>query len=206
MPLALPGTQAVSGNPSILESAIICNIFAANLGLVSWSGRRLSTLPSSGRVSLALTSSTPLHRICLHINDLMLSVPIAREEVLELAGWPGMGWDGAVDELVLFLAGVVPERVGVSEEGGGGVLEGPAAVGAGVRGRIQPWGGEAAVGLLHGVDGIVEVFEGVVGSDEADLAIAEGPTLVKVGCDVGVVEVDEFVASRGEVVRVAARV
>ena len=63
--------------------------------------------------------------------------------------------------------------------------------------RSQPPGGEAAVGFLHGVDGVVEVFEGVVGSEDADLAVAEGPALVEVGCDLTTLEVDGFVAEGG---------
>ena len=76
-------------------------------------------------------------------------------------------------------------------------MEGTSTVGAGGEGEEPAVGGEAAVGLLHGVDGVVEVFEGVVSADEADLAIAERPALVEVGCDVGVVEVDGLVAGGG---------
>lgn len=50
---------------------------------------------------------------------------------------------------------------------------------------------------VDGVDGVVEVFESVVGADEADLAIAERPAVVEVSCDVGVVEIDGFAAGGG---------
>ena len=36
-----------------------------------------------------------------------------------------------------------------------------------------------------------------MGADHADLAVAEGPALVEVGCDVAIVEVDGFVARGG---------
>jgi hypothetical protein len=54
------------------------------------------------------------------------------------------------------------------------------------------------------VDGITEVLEGVVGSEDSDFAISERPALVKVSCEVGVVEVDGFVAGGG--VQTAAEV
>ena len=79
----------------------------------------------------------------------------------------------------------------------GGVLEGTSPVGAGSKGQEPAVGGEAAVGFLHGVDWIAKVFEGVVGADEADLAIAERPALVEVRCDLAAVEVDGFVAGDG---------
>ncbi len=53
------------------------------------------------------------------------------------------------------------------------------------------------MGFLHGVDGIAEVLEGVVGSEDANLAVAEWPAMVEVSCDVGTVEVDGFVAGAG---------
>ncbi len=124
----------------------------------------------------------------------MLLMPIAGVEVLDAVGFEQ---DGAVNEPGLFGAGVVPERVGVPEADVGGVLEGPSAVGAGGEGEEPAAGGKAAMGFLHGVDGIAEVFEGVVGADEADLAVAEWPALVEVSCDVGSVEVDGFVAWDG---------
>ena len=52
---------------------------------------------------------------------------------------------------------------------------------------------------------VVEVFEGVVGSDEADLVVIEGPALVEVSCDVGAVEVDRLVAWLRRWVRATAR-
>ncbi len=54
------------------------------------------------------------------------------------------------------------------------------------------------MGFLHGVEGVVEVFEGVVGADEADFVVFEGPAVVEVSCDVGPLEIDGFVAG-GEV-------
>ncbi len=48
--------------------------------------------------------------------------PFARVEVLEPAG---LELDGAVDEFILFLAGVVPEGVGVPEGGGVGAWKAP---------------------------------------------------------------------------------
>jgi hypothetical protein len=73
------------------------------------------------------------------------------------------------------------------------VLERTSAISAGGEGQEPAAGGEAAVGFLHGVDGATEVFEGVVGSEHADLAVAERPALVEVSCDVGPVEVDGLV-------------
>ena len=60
------------------------------------------------------------------------------------------------------------------------------------------------MGFLHGVYRVVQVFEGVVGAEHADLAIAEGPAVVEVGCDVAAVEVDGLVAGGG--VEAAAKV
>ena len=72
------------------------------------------------------------HQIGLHIHNLVFPVPIAGVEVLDAVGFEQ---DGAVDQLRLFGAGVVPEGVGVPEEGGvGGVLEGTSSVGAGGKG------------------------------------------------------------------------
>ena len=79
----------------------------------------------------------------------------------------------------------------------GGVLEGAAAVGAGGESQEPAAGGVAAVGFLHGVDRVEEVFGGVVGSDDADLAVAEGTAVVEVGCDVAAVEISGFLAPRG---------
>ena len=77
----------------------------------------------------------------------------------------------------------------------GGVLKCTSEVGAEGEGEGEgeepAAGGEAAVGLLHGV---AEVFEGVVGSDDADLVVGEGPALVEVSCDVAAVEVNGFIA------------
>ena len=56
----------------------------------------------------------------------------------------------------------------------------------GVEGEEPASGSEAAVGFLHGVDGAHEMFEGVVGSEHADFAVAERPTLV----DASAIEVD----------------
>ena len=67
----------------------------------------------------------------------------------------------------------------------------------GVRVRNQPPRVETAVGFLHGVDRVEEVFGGVVGSDDADLAVAEGPAVVEVSCDVAAVEISGFLAPRG---------
>lgn len=47
-----------------------------------------------------------LQQIRLHVYDVMLPVPIAGEEVLDSVGFEQ---DGAVDELGLLGAGVVPE-------------------------------------------------------------------------------------------------
>ena len=124
----------------------------------------------------------------------MLPVPIGRVEVLDAVGFEE---DGVVDEFGLFGACVVPEGVGVPEADVSGVLEGSSPVGAGGEGQEPATGGEAAVGFLHGLDGVAEVFEGVVGADEADLAVAEWPALVVVSCDFAAVEVDGFVAGGG---------
>ncbi len=134
------------------------------------------------------------NQICLHVDDLMLLVPIARVEVLDAVGFEQ---HRAVDELRLFGAGVVPERVAVPEADVGRVLEGTSTVGARGEGQEPAVRGEAAVGFLHGVDRVAEMFEGVVGAENADLAVAEGPALVEVSCDVGTVEVDRFVAWDG---------
>jgi hypothetical protein len=48
-----------------------------------------------------------LQQASLHVNDLVLAVPFAREEVLQAVG---LEQDGAVDEAVVVGAGVVPER------------------------------------------------------------------------------------------------
>ena len=137
--------------------------------------------------------SDPL-QVRFHVHDLVLTVPIAGVEVLDAVGFEQ---DWGVDELGLFGAGVVPEGVGVPEGGVGRVLEGTSAVGAGGEGEEPALGGEAAVGFLHGVDGVVEVFEGIVGAEDADLAVAEGPALVEVSCDLAAVEVDRFIARGG---------
>ena len=121
----------------------------------------------------------------------MLPMPIAGVMVLDAVGFEQ---HGVVDELGLFGAGVVPEGVGVPEADVGRVLEGASSVGAGGEGEKPAAGGEAAVGFLHGVDRVAEMFEGVVGADDADLAVFEGPALVEVSCDVGVLKVDGFVS------------
>ena len=121
-------------------------------------------------------------------------MPFTRVEVLDTVGFEQ---DGAVDESGLFGAGVVPEGVAVPEGGVGGVLEGTSAIGAGGEGQEPAVGGEGAVGLLHGVDRVAEVFERVVGSEDADLAVAERPALVEISCDVGTVEVDGLVTGGG---------
>ena len=74
------------------------------------------------------------HQIRLHVNDLVLPVPIGREEVL---GAVGFEQDGAVGELGLFWTGAVPEGVGVPERDVGGVLDGTSAVVLGVSSRNQ---------------------------------------------------------------------
>ncbi len=117
----------------------------------------------------------------------MLPVPVAGEEVFHSVGFEQ---HGAVDEPGLFGAGVVPERVAVPEADVRRVLERASAVGAGGEGQEPAAGGEAAMGFLHGVDRVAEVFQGVVGSEHADLAVAERPALVEVSCDVGTMEVD----------------
>ena len=89
-------------------------------------------------------------KIRLHVHDLVFAVPIARVEVLHPIG---LEQHGAVDELCLLRAGVVPEGVGVPEGGVGGVLEGTSTIGAGGEGQKPAVGGEAAVGFRHGVDG-----------------------------------------------------
>ncbi len=47
-----------------------------------------------------------LQQVGLHVNDLVVAVPFAGEEVLQAIG---LEPDGAVDEAVLVGAGVVPE-------------------------------------------------------------------------------------------------
>lgn len=72
----------------------------------------------------------------------MFAVPIGRVEVLHPVGFEQ---DGAVDELGLFGAGVVPERVAVPERDVGWVLERAAAVSAGGEGQELAAGVEATV-------------------------------------------------------------
>jgi hypothetical protein len=69
-----------------------------------------------------------LQQISLHIDDVVLSVPFAGEEVL-----PAIRLDptGTVDKAVLVGAGVVPERVAVPGTDVRRVLKRAAAVGAG---------------------------------------------------------------------------
>ena len=103
---------------------------------------------------------------------MVFAVPVAGEEVLHAVGFEQ---DGAVDELGLFGAGVVPERVGIPEADVSRVLEGPSPVGARSEGEEPAVRSQAAVGFLHRVDRVAEMFEGVVSSEDADLAIAEWP-------------------------------
>ena len=110
-------------------------------------------------------------QIGLHVHDLVFSMPVAGEEVLDAVG---IEQYRAVYESGLFGAGVVPERVAVPEADVGRVLEGTSSVGAGGEGEEPAAGSEAAVCFLHGVDGALEVLQGVVGAEHADLAIAEG--------------------------------
>lgn len=51
-------------------------------------------------------------QVSLHVNDLVVAVPFAGEEVLQAVG---LELDGAIDEAVLVGAGVVPERVRLPE-------------------------------------------------------------------------------------------
>lgn len=53
----------------------------------------------------------------------------------------------------------------------GGVLESAAAIGAGGEGQEPAAGGEAAVGFLHGVDWVAEVFEGGVGAEARRVSV-----------------------------------
>jgi hypothetical protein len=76
----------------------------------------------------------------------------------------------------------------------------------GVRVRNRPTGGEAAVGFLHRVDGVAEVFEGVVGAEQADLSVAERQGLVEVSCDVGIVEIGGWRCSSGSSGHSGARI
>ncbi len=107
----------------------------------------------------------------------MLAVPFAREEVLQAVGLES---NGAVDEAIMVGAGVVPERVQVPERNVRRVLERAAAVVAGGLRQEPTLRCQAAMGLFHRVNGIVEMFEGVVRPEHADLA-AEWPGFVEVG-------------------------
>ena len=76
------------------------------------------------------TRQTPrdFQEVSLHVDDLVLPVPFAGEEVLQAIR---LEPDGAVDEAVLVGSGVVPERVRVPERDVRRVLERAAAIGAG---------------------------------------------------------------------------
>ena len=121
-------------------------------------------------------------------------MPIRGDEVLDSIGFEQ---DRAVDEPSLFGASEVPERVAVPKRHMGRVLERTSAIGTGSEGQEPAVKGEAAVSFLHRVDRVAKVFEGVVGTEDSDLAVAEGPALVEVGCDVGAVEVNGIVAGGG---------
>lgn len=75
-----------------------------------------------------------------------------------------------------------------------GVLEGSASVCRGRQCQEPAARGEAAVGFLHDVDGVFEVFEGVVGAEDADLSVFEGPFVVEVGVDGAFFEVYAFIS------------
>ena len=121
----------------------------------------------------------------LHVDDLVFAVSFAGEEALQAIG---LEPDGTVDEAVLVGAGVVPERIRVPERDVRRVLERAAAVGAG-RLREEPaLRGQAAMDFLHRVDRIGEVFEDIVRSECADLAIGKRPAIAEFGGDLSTVE------------------
>ncbi len=101
-------------------------------GLASFSQRIAIiavTSPDSGLYRHATRDATGhLQEVSLHVDDLVLAVPFAGEEVSHAVGLES---NGAVDEAVLVGAGVVPERIRVPERDVRRVLERPAAVGAG---------------------------------------------------------------------------
>jgi hypothetical protein len=131
-----------------------------------------------------------LQQVRLHVDDLVLAVPFAGEEVFQAVGLEA---DGAVDKAVLVGEGVVPERVRVPERDVRRVLERATAVGAG-RLRQQPaLRGQATMEFLHRVDRIAEVFERVVRPEDADLAVAKRPARVGIGRDPAAVQIDRLV-------------
>jgi hypothetical protein len=87
-----------------------------------------------------------LLQIGLHLDDLVLAVPFARQEVLQAIG---LEPDGTIDEAVLVAAGLVPEGVTVPDSDARRILE-RASVLAAVRLRQQAaQRSRAAMEFLH---------------------------------------------------------
>gem|GEM_PF-6065430 len=127
-------------------------------GLASFSQRIAIiavTSPDSGLYRHSTRDATGhLQEVSLHVDDLVLAVPFAGEEVSHAVGLES---NGAVDEAVLVGAGVVPERIRVPERDVRRVLERPAAVGAGGLRHQPALRGQAAMDLLHRADRIAKV-------------------------------------------------